>query len=88
MTNRDEQGDRKNSWPGREDGLELCGTGDVMRLLETRQDPGTPRNLLGACPSHSMRRCFSKCVRSWVLGRSCSPAKLRGAQLSSSCVWQ
>lgn len=39
MTNRDEQGDRKNSWPGREDGLELCGKrgiGDVMRLLETR----------------------------------------------------
>lgn len=40
MTNRDKQGDKANSWPGREDGPELlgkCGTEEVGRLLGMQQ---------------------------------------------------
>lgn len=49
---------------------------------------GLPETSSGLVPLTPCAGVFSKCVRSWVLGRSCSPAKLRGAQLSSSCVWQ
>lgn len=43
-------------------------TGDVGRLLETRQDCGAARNLLRACLPLPVGQCLPEQVQGWVLG--------------------
>lgn len=87
MTKRDKQGDREDSWPGREDDLELCRETWDWRCWEapgnTAVSWGCPKPPQGSPPS-PLRLVF---VRAGAeLGAGVSPLPSHGEKLRSGLV--